>query len=83
MSVNVKKHGAIVLLVDDVVLEDLVVQRPRLLDGGRHDGGLLRVQVAQVINWRQNGGLPRAQIRELDEKQRNEDEGKRSCETFK
>ena len=38
MSVNVQQDGAIFLLVDDVVLQDLVIQGLGRLIGARHEG---------------------------------------------
>lgn len=39
MSVDIYENSAIVLLVDDVVFEDLVVERSRAAYCARHDGG--------------------------------------------
>lgn len=36
MAINIEKHCAIILLIDDVVLEDLVVQCPWRGYGGGH-----------------------------------------------
>lgn len=35
---DIKQHGAVILLLDDMVLENLVVQCPRGLHGRRHGG---------------------------------------------
>ena len=39
MITDVEQDGAILLLIDDVVLKDLVVQGARRLHGRRHDDG--------------------------------------------
>ena len=36
MAIDVKQNSAVVLLIDDVVLEDLVIERPRWWDCSRH-----------------------------------------------
>ena len=47
---NIEQNCAILLFLDDVVLEDLVVQGPWRLHGRRHGVYIYGVQVARKVN---------------------------------